>query len=69
MPGDAGHSHGTAPEDGHDHATATAPAAEARLSLEGMKPTAVPDGEAVAKTFQAALQRGDRTAVLALSAA
>ena len=68
MSGAAGHSDDAAAEDGHDHAAATAPAAEVQSSLEGMKPKAAPEAEAVARAFQAALQRGDRAAVLALLA-
>jgi ketosteroid isomerase-like protein len=68
MSGEAGHSHGTAAEDDHDHAATAAPAAEAPLSLEGMKPKAAPEAEAVAQAFQEALQHGDRAAVLALLA-
>lgn len=68
MSDEAGHSHGAATEDDHDHATTAAPAAEAPLSLEGMKPKAAPEAEAVAQAFQAALQHGDRAAVLALLA-
>jgi ketosteroid isomerase-like protein len=66
MSGEAGHSHDAAAEDGHDHAAATAPASEVPLSLEGMKPKAAPEAEAVAQAFHTALQRGDRTAALAL---
>src|SRR3546814_15771096 len=43
MSGEAGHSHGAAAEDDHDHAATAAPAAEAPLSLEGMKPKAAPE--------------------------
>src|SRR3546814_20722930 len=68
MSGEAGHSHGAAAEDDHDHAATAAPAAEAPLSLEGMKPKAAPEAESVAQAFQAALQHGDRAAVLALLA-
>ena len=68
MSDEAGHSHGAAAEDGHDHATATAPAAEVPLSLGGMKPMAAPEAEAVAQAFHTALQHGDRMAVLALLA-
>ncbi len=68
MSGDAGHSHDAAAEDSHDHAAATAPATEVPLSLDGMKPKAVPEAEAVAKALHTALQHGDRTAVLALLA-
>jgi mono/diheme cytochrome c family protein len=67
MSGEANHSDGA--EDDHDHAAATAPAAEAPLSLDGMKPKAAPEAEAVAQAFHTALQRGDRVAVLALLAA
>ncbi|EIM00599.1 DUF4440 domain-containing protein [Rhodanobacter thiooxydans] len=66
MAGEAGHSHDAADGDAHEHAAA--PAVEAPLSMEGMKPGAVPTAEAVARTFQTALQRGDREAVLALLA-
>jgi ketosteroid isomerase-like protein len=65
MAGEAGHSH-AADGDAHEHAAT--PAVEAPLSLEGMKPGAAPAAEAVARAFQAALQRGDREAVLALLA-
>ncbi|MGY3041656.1 mono/diheme cytochrome c family protein/ketosteroid isomerase-like protein [Rhodanobacter sp. TND4EL1] len=65
MSGEAGHSHDAAAEDGHDHAAA---AAEAPLSLDGMKPKAVPAAEAVAQAFHTALQHGDQAAVLALLA-
>ena len=80
MDDEGGHSHshgGAADEDAHAAATAAdddahehaaAPAVEAPLSLEGMKPGAAPAAEAVARAFQAALQRGDRAAVLALLA-
>ncbi|MCE5232285.1 MAG: c-type cytochrome [Mizugakiibacter sp.] len=69
MSRDAGHSHGANPEEGHVHAQAGASAAaDASLSLEGMKPKAVPAAEAVAQAFHTALQHGDRAAVLALLA-
>ncbi|HET7662148.1 MAG TPA: c-type cytochrome [Rhodanobacteraceae bacterium] len=68
MSGEAGHSHDAAAEDGHDHAATTAPAVEAPLSLDGMKPKAAPEAEAVAQAFHTALQHGDRTAALALLA-
>ncbi len=68
MSGEAGHSHDAAAEDGHDHAATAAPAAEAPLSLDGMKPKAVAAAEAVAQAFHTALQHGDRAAVLALLA-
>jgi len=63
------HSHAATAADGeaHEHAAGT-PAVEAPLSMEGMKPNAAPAAEAVARAFQAALQRGDRAAVLALLA-
>lgn len=77
MPGDAGHSHAAVAEHGHEHADGSATsdnpagattAAEAPLSLAGLKPKAVPGAEAVARAFQAALHSGDRAAVLALLA-
>jgi hypothetical protein len=68
MSGEAGHSHDAAAEDGHEHAAANASAAEATLSLDGMKPEAVPGAEAVARALHTALQHGDRAKVLALLA-
>ena len=79
MPAATGHSHGAAAEDGdeHDHADAApasgdpagaTPVPAAPLSLEGLKPNAVAEAEAVAQAFHAALQNGDRAAVLALLA-
>ena len=77
MPADGGHSHAATGADGHQHAEAAATAgdsanatavAEAPLSLAGLKPKAAPGAEAAARAFQAALQRGDRAAVLALLA-
>jgi ketosteroid isomerase-like protein len=65
MPGMSGHSDGAA-ADADDHHAAAAPTAAAPLSFDGMKPGAAPEAEAVAKSFQQALQRGDRDAVLAL---
>ncbi|EIL90334.1 MULTISPECIES: c-type cytochrome [Rhodanobacter] len=66
---ETGHSHDAAATDGHDHEhVKAAPAPEAPLSMEGMKVRAVPAAEAVAQAFHAALQRGDRAAVLALLA-
>jgi ketosteroid isomerase-like protein len=65
MPGMPAHSDGAA-TDTDDHHAAAAPAAAAPLSFDGMKPGAAPEAEAVAKSFQQALQRGDRDAVLAL---
>ena len=74
MSGDDSHGHGAAAAAGREHA-AVAPisgnattAAEAPLSLAGLKPKAVPEAEAAARAFQSALQRGDRAAVLALLA-
>ena len=59
--GDHSHADG---DDGHaDHAHAAA--TEAPLVLDGLKPGAVPAAEAVANTFHAALQTGDRAGVLA----
>ncbi|MGB3269288.1 MAG: c-type cytochrome [Rhodanobacter sp.] len=69
MDDEGGHSHshgGAADADDDAHEHAAAPAVEAPLSLEGMKPGAAPAAEAVARAFQTALQRGDREAVLAL---
>jgi mono/diheme cytochrome c family protein/ketosteroid isomerase-like protein len=43
-------------------------AQEAPMSMEGLKPKAIPDAERVAEEFHAALQKGDRDAVLALLA-
>jgi hypothetical protein len=54
------------PSDGHAHAD-NAP--EAPLSLEGLKPNAVPEAERVAEAFHAALEKGDRDAVLELLSA
>ena len=66
MPADTGHGHAAAAPDDHAHAHAAAPAAP--ISLDGLKPKAVPQAEAVAEAFHAALQKGDRAAVLALLA-
>ena len=66
MSGTATHSHAAA-AGGHEHADAAANT-EVPLSLAGLKPNAVPGAEAAARAFQAALQRGDRAAVLALLA-
>jgi ketosteroid isomerase-like protein/mono/diheme cytochrome c family protein len=68
------HSHAPAAPDDHAHAgaapasAARAAAVEAPISLDGLKPEAAPQAEAVAAAFHAALQRGDRAAVLALLA-
>ena len=61
MAGEAEHSHAATAAGGdvHEHAAGT-PAVEAPLSMAGMKPNAAPAAEAVARAFQAALQRGDR---------
>lgn len=57
----------TAPQsDEHDHKHAAA--TEASLSFDGLQPKSVPVAEAVAASFHAALQKGDREAVLALLA-
>ena len=66
MPADTGHGHAAAAPD--DHAHAHAAASEAPISLDGLKPKAAPQAEAVAEAFHAALQKGDRAAVLALLA-
>jgi ketosteroid isomerase-like protein len=66
---ETGHSHDAPAADGHDHEhVEAAPAPEAPLSMKGMKAQAVPAAEVAARAFQAALQSGDRTAVLALLA-
>ena len=67
--GEAHQHHGQAAEDDehdHDRAASDAHAAEAPLSLEGLKERAVPDAERTAVTFHQALQHGNRDAVLAL---
>ena len=51
----------------HDHAEA-ASVPDSAFSLDGFKPKAAPDAEAVAQAFHAALQSGDRQGVLALLA-
>lgn len=53
--------------DSGDHGHADA-AVEAPLSLQGLTPGAVPGAETAARAFGAALQRGDRDAVLAMLA-
>jgi len=63
MPADAGHSHAATAPDYHAHAHAETP-----ISPDGLKPKAAPQAEAVAEAFHAALQKGDRAAVLALLA-
>jgi len=66
MAGETEHSHAAADGDTHEHAATLA--VEVPLSLQSMKPGAAPAAEATARAFQAALQRGDRVAVLALLA-
>ena len=72
MPGAASHGHDhdqdQAADNAHAPEAATTSAAETPLSLQGMTPNAAPQAEAVAHAFQEALQRGDRTAALALLA-
>lgn len=63
---DEGHSDTAPQSDEHDHEHAAA--AEVPLSFEGLQPKGVPAAEAVAASFHAALQKGDREAVLALLA-
>ena len=66
------HSHAAAAPDAHAQtapvADAHAATAAAPISLDGLTPKAAPQAEAVAEAFHAALQKGDRTAVLALLA-
>ncbi len=50
---------------GHDPAPM---AASTPLSLEGLRPKAIPAAETIAQAFHTALQKGDRAAVLALLA-
>jgi ketosteroid isomerase-like protein len=64
---EGGHSDMAPQSDEHDHDEHAA-AAEAPLSFEGLQPKGVPAAEAVAASFHAALQKGDREAVLALLA-
>jgi ketosteroid isomerase-like protein/mono/diheme cytochrome c family protein len=52
---------------GHSHSEATM-GFNAPISLEGLKPKAVPQAEAVSNQLHAALEKGDRNAVLALLA-
>jgi mono/diheme cytochrome c family protein/ketosteroid isomerase-like protein len=63
---DEGHSDTAPQSDEHDHEHGDA--AEAPLSFEGLQAKGVPAAEAVAASFHAALQKGDREAVLALLA-
>ena len=60
------HEHGQ--EEGPAHSHDNASAAAAAPSKSGMKPKAAPEAEAVAEALHAALQKGDRKAVLALLA-
>ncbi len=60
------HEHGAAAETEHHHETAAD--TEPTISMEGLKPGAVPAAEAIARAFQSALQTGDREKVLALLA-
>lgn len=69
--GNAEHDHGkesaslqASASDVHEHAISN----PAPLTLDGLKPGAAPDAEAVADAFHNALQSGDRDAVLALLA-
>ncbi len=77
--GDGGHSHdhggGMPQEAGQGHANTgsheranAAPVAGTRLNMDGLKPHAVPQAEAVSNQLHQALQQGDRNAVLALLA-
>jgi mono/diheme cytochrome c family protein/ketosteroid isomerase-like protein len=56
-----GHDHDTAAQDEHRDHTAQP---EVPMSFDGLKPGAVPLAEAAATAFHAALQKGDRSAVL-----
>ena len=60
------HEHGAAAETEHHHETAAQK--EPAISMEGLKPGAVPAAEDVARAFHAALEKGDRDKVLALLA-
>jgi mono/diheme cytochrome c family protein len=65
------HAHDEASNGAQDESTPhshDAKPAEAVVSMEGMAPKAAPEAEAAAEAFHAALQKGDRTAVLALLA-
>lgn len=65
--GDSHDHHADAGSNGkHAHADN---AQEAPLSMEGLKPKAIPDAELVAEAFHTALKKGDRDAVLALLSA
>ena len=67
MPGMEATEHAHAGEDAHEHDHADAKPATA-ISMEGLATNAEPGAEAAAKAFHAALQKGDRDAVLALLA-
>lgn len=78
LPGhdDAADQHDEPGEHANGDATGTAPGAgdgsqppETPLSLEGLKPNAVPDAEQVAQAFHKTLAAGDREALLALLSA
>lgn len=60
------HEHAAAAETEHHHEAAAD--TEPYISMEGLKPGAVPAAEALARAFQSALQTGDRDKVLALLA-
>lgn len=72
-----GHTHSEADAHHHPHdadagkvnAAAASKVPEDPISLDGLKPQAVPDAEAVATAFHRALQQGDRDGVLALLSA
>ena len=67
MPGMEATENAHADEDAHEHDHADAKPAAA-ISMEGLVANAEPGAEATAKAFHAALQKGDRAAVLALLA-
>jgi len=62
------HQHGAGGEAGEPGKAASA-AAQAPISLEGLKPRAAAEAEAVAAAFHRALQAGDRAGALALLSA
>lgn len=81
--GDAGHGHDASAETAangehdhaevaaghdHDHSAQNQASTPTSVDFQGLKPGAVPAAEAVASAFHAALQKGDREAVLALLA-
>jgi ketosteroid isomerase-like protein len=67
MPGMEATEHAHAGEEAHEHDQADAKPAAA-ISMDGLAANAEPGAEAAAKAFHAALQKGDRAAVLALLA-